>query len=283
MLKRLAAALLIGAVYAASALSWPFPAGAQVVSSRQAVCDPQYPTRCIKPDASGNVPVTITSGAGGLATEATLLDVKTNTTGLALETGGNLAASKADLDTLVAAAANPAVVTQSTASSLNAQVVGVAASGASVSGNPLLPGCKAINTPPTAVTNGQMIAQQCSLTGKLIIQPYANPENFVSAVTAAMTGTTSTLTLAAPAAGLRNYVTHLSCVNSHATVGTFINVQDGSGGTTLYTGAAAAVFGGFSFTFPVPLRQPTTATGLYVADVTTGANVVCSVSGYSGI
>lgn len=114
-----------------------------------------------------------------------------------------------------------------------------------------------------------------------IVTPYAASSSLVSGVTAAMTGTTSTSLIAAPAGGLRNYVTHIACTNSHATVGTFVLVQDGSGGTTIYEGYAAAVGGGFSFTMPAPLRQPTTATALFVQNVTTGSNVICAATGYS--
>ena len=106
--------------------------------------------------------------------------------------------------------------------------------------------------------------------------------NLVSGTTAAMTGTTSTVLVAAVTSN-RIYVTSISCVNSHATVGTFVTVQDGSGGTALATLAAAAVFGGDeknggSF----PLFKTTSGNALYVANVTTGANVICSASGFSG-
>lgn len=117
------------------------------------------------------------------------------------------------------------------------------------------------------------------LVGRLITTPYANPENWVQGTTAAMTGTTSTSLIAAPAAGLRNYV-WVSCVNSHATVGTFVTIQDGSGGTALATLAAGSLYGGQTMPAPIPIRQPTTATALFVANVTTGANVICSATGY---
>lgn len=141
---------------------------------------------------------------------------------------------------------------------------------------------RAINAEPTLRSNGQATQFSTDLASKLIVLPYANPENFVSGVTSAMTGTTSTLLIAAPASGLRNYVTSLLCGNSHATVGTFVNIQDGSGGATLITLPAGAVFGGAAPPLPTPLKQPTTATGLYAVDVTTGANVVCSAVGYKG-
>lgn len=103
----------------------------------------------------------------------------------------------------------------------------------------------------------------------------------VPVCTAAMTSTTSTVTIAAPTAGLRNYVTALIVTNSHATVGTFVLVQDGSGGTTLWEGYAASGGGGFTQSFPVPLRQTTAGNGLFVADVTTGANVIACAEGFT--
>jgi hypothetical protein len=65
MLNRIAAVLLIGAAWFGSAMLFPSPAGAQVINSRQAVCDPQYPTRCIKPAADGSIAVTGGGGGGG--------------------------------------------------------------------------------------------------------------------------------------------------------------------------------------------------------------------------
>lgn len=106
--------------------------------------------------------------------------------------------------------------------------------------------------------------------------------NYTHGTVAAMTGTTSTSLIGAPGAALYNYITQLICVNSHATVGTFVSIQDGSGGTVFYTLAAASAFGGSAITFSTPLKQPTANTALYVADVTTGANVICSATGYKG-
>jgi hypothetical protein len=108
------------------------------------------------------------------------------------------------------------------------------------------------------------------------------PSLMVSGTTAAMTGTTSTSLLAAPGASLRNYITTIIVSNSHATVGTDVIIQDGSGGTTLLTIPAAAVYGGAAITLPTPLRQPTTNTALYCANVTTGASTKVSAVGYKG-
>lgn len=160
-----------------------------------------------------------------------------------------------------------------------APIAGFTGSGASLTEAPIADGCRASTTIPTAVTDGQKVNNQCTVGGKQVVQGWAIPENFVQGVTAAMTSTTSTLLLAAPAAGLRNYA-WVSCGNSHATVGTFVTVQDGSGGTAIGNVTAAAVYGGENDSIPVPIRQPTTATALYVADVTTGANVICKARGY---
>lgn len=114
------------------------------------------------------------------------------------------------------------------------------------------------------------------------VQPYAPLNLAVSGdITSAMTGTTTTQLIAAPPAGMRNYITSCTPANSHATVSTLINLQDGSGGTTFYSLPAAAVFASnASVTFPMPLRQPTLATALFVANVTTGSSTFISCSGF---
>lgn len=151
-------------------------------------------------------------------------------------------------------------------------------------GNPVKVGGRARSSEIAAVASDDRTDFVSDLTGKQIVLPYANPENFVSGcISSAMTGTTSTSLIAAPASGLRNYITQITVSNSHATVGTDIIIQDGSGGTTLYVIPAAAVYGGASITFPTPLRQPTTATAIYVANVTTGASTKVSASGYKGV
>ncbi len=151
------------------------------------------------------------------------------------------------------------------------------------SGNPNKIGGRARSSEIAVVANDDRVDFVADLSGKQIVLLYANPENFVSgAITSAMTGTTSTSLIAAPASGLRNYITQITVSNSHATIGTDIVIQDGSGGTTLYTIPAAALYGGAAITFPTPLRQPTTATAIYCANVTTGSSTKVSASGYKG-
>ena len=170
------------------------------------------------------------------------------------------------------------------AASDGASVSGDVAHDAADAGEPVKIGGKAISAEPAVVAANDRVNALFDLVGKLIVLPYANPENFVSgAITTAMTGTTSTSLVAAPAAGLRNYLTTIIVSNAHATVGTDIVIQDGSGGTTLLTIPAASVYGGAVVTLPTPLRQPTTATAIYCANVTTGASTKVSAVGYKGV
>lgn len=161
-------------------------------------------------------------------------------------------------------------------------VGGTVATNVAITANPMNLGAQAVSSENSAVTTARQVQLVADLVGKLIVLPYANPENFVSGVTAAMTATTSTSVIAAPASGLRNYITQCTFSNSHATVGTMMNLQDGSGGTTIYSFPAAAVYGGATVSFPTPLRQPTTATALFVVNATTGANTFAACSGYKG-
>ncbi len=161
--------------------------------------------------------------------------------------------------------------------------VGNVAHDAVDSGAPIKTGGRARTTEITAVASDDRVDSIHDKVGKQVVLPYSIPESFVSgAITTAMTATTSTSLVAAPAAGLRNYLTTIIVSNAHATVGTDVIIQDGSGGTTLMTIPAAAVYGGAVITLPTPLRQPTTATAIFCANVTTGASTKVSAVGYTG-
>jgi hypothetical protein len=162
-------------------------------------------------------------------------------------------------------------------------VGGNVANNVAIGSNPINNGAQAVSAENSAVTTGRMVQLVADLVGKLIVLPYANPENFVSGVTAGqMTATTSTTCVAAPAAGLRNYITTITVSNSDATHPTDVLIQDGSSGTTLWVVPAAAAQGGAVVTFPTPLRQPTTATAIFVQNVTTSASTKVSIAGYKG-
>lgn len=170
------------------------------------------------------------------------------------------------------------------AASDGASVSGDVAHDSADAGEPVKIGGKGLSADPTAVATADRVNALFDLLGKQVVLPYAIPESAVSgAITTAMTGTTSTSLVAAPGSGLRNYITTIIVSNAHGTVGTDVIIQDGSGGTTLLTIPAAALYGGAVITLPTPLRQPTTNTAIYCANVTTGASTKVSAVGFKSV
>jgi hypothetical protein len=154
---------------------------------------------------------------------------------------------------------------------------GQAAHDAAQTGNPVRVAGRGRTSDYTAVANDDTTDFITDLNGKQIVLPYAIPENSIDGTTAAITGTTDTAVIAASGAGIRNYITHILVTNSHATVGTVVEIKDGS--TVKYRGYAAPAGGGFSVPLPVPLRL-TANTALNAANVTTGSNTYVSASGF---
>jgi hypothetical protein len=124
--------------------------------------------------------------------------------------------------------------------------------------------------------------QLTDLLGYQLVRPYALNQNTWSDTAGPITGTTATEVRAAPGANIRLHVTSLLVTNSDATVGTNVIITDGSGGTTLWEGYAAPAGGGFSCTFPTPLRL-TANTALFADCETTSAEVRVSAAGFTEI
>lgn len=99
-------------------------------------------------------------------------------------------------------------------------------------------------------------------------------------VTSAITTTTDTDLLTACSSGQYTMITSLTVTNSHSTVGTVVQLIDDSDNATFHIGYAASGGGGYTASFPVPLRLKTPATKVQVRCGTTGANVYVSASGY---
>jgi len=158
-------------------------------------------------------------------------------------------------------------------------IQGSAATNVAITASPLNLGAQAVSSENSAVTTARQVQLVADLVGKLIVLPYANPENFVSG-RASATDTTSTSLIAAPASGLRNYITQITVWNSSAT-STYVKIQDGSGGTEIYDVPAPAG-GGATINLPTPLRQPTLATALFFAANASANAIVISASGYKG-
>ena len=141
-------------------------------------------------------------------------------------------------------------------------------------------GLEARSANPTAVATGDVTRALATLLGKQVVYPYALPGTTwqYAGPTGGITDTADDAIQAAGGAGVRHYLTSLTVINSHATVGTEVVIKDGS--TVIHRGYAAAAGGGYTLTFPTPLRG-TAATALNVACITTGSATVVSASGFS--
>lgn len=169
-------------------------------------------------------------------------------------------------------------VTKQISASVQAPV-GTGATGSGVPASAVYESGQAKSSDITAATTGNLVGATYDLLGKQITQPYALPQQTVQGVTSAMTATTSTQVIAGVASNYI-YVTQVTVGNSHASVGTMINLQDGSGGTTIYSIPANYGFGGAVITFTTPLKVPTSGNGLYAVNGTTGANTYVSAVGF---
>ena len=157
-------------------------------------------------------------------------------------------------------------------------MAGTAANGASVAGNPVQAGGRAQNAEITPVTNGQAVYQAMDLTGKQIIMPFANKENFLSGTATATTGT-NTQIIAAQSGSLKIYMTGFSCYNSGASTETLL-FTSGTGGATIWATILPA--GGGSNGQIIPPVATAAATGLFMTTGGSSTTMSCSATGYAG-
>jgi hypothetical protein len=158
-------------------------------------------------------------------------------------------------------------------------VGGTTAESSAIAAYPLNTGGTAVTAPKTLVHNGDAVGFVADILGRQIILPYTNPENIKQGATSDITNTTATTIIAGTASNYL-YVTSILVTNSHATVSTFVNITEETSGTVLYSGYALAAGGGFSVTFPSPMRLPTSGKAIQATCVTTGANVRASAVGF---
>lgn len=110
------------------------------------------------------------------------------------------------------------------------------------------------------------------------ITPYAQPNSYVFGVSSIISKTTADSVLSAPGASLRNFVTQITVTNGSATA-THVLIKD-SGATVMHAGYAAASGGGFTASFPVPLRQPTQNASVDIVS-SAQASITTAMSGYT--
>lgn len=163
------------------------------------------------------------------------------------------------------------------------EVVGDAAHGAAVAGNPVLVGIEGRSTEPTAVDDGDVVRPLASLLGKRVSLPYAIPGSTWSyaAESGGITDTTARTIKAAAGAGVRNYVRSLQSVNAHATVSTEVAIRDGAAGTVLWRSWLRANGSNVMVVnFEPPLRGSAN-TLLEVVCITTGTATYINAQGFS--
>ena len=164
------------------------------------------------------------------------------------------------------------IASDNTAFSVNATAVGQAAHDAAIAGSPVRVAARGMSADYTAVATGDTADVLASLLGKTVTLPYALPGNTwnYAAPAGGLVSTTAVTIKAAAGAGIRNYLTSLQVINSHATISTELMVLDGAAGTVLWRGWAQAAGGGIACTFDPPLRG-TANTLLEIDEVTATA------------
>lgn len=164
------------------------------------------------------------------------------------------------------------------------EVVGDAAHGAAVAGNPVLLGAEVHTADDTPQTNGTVHRLITDSLGKLVTRLHCNPENIVTGHTAgtAIADTAERTLIAAPGASTRLYITAIHAFNNDASVSTVVNFLDGSGGTQIDSMNLIAVSGACSHTFDPPLRLSANTAFIAQAE-TTSAQIEITVTGYKAV
>jgi hypothetical protein len=154
-----------------------------------------------------------------------------------------------------------------------------AAHDGAVNGNPIRIGARAVTANYTGVQNGDAADLISTVVGAIIQKPYGIPEqDWTFSLATPKIDTTDSVLKAAGAAGIKNYLTGLQVINTHATVATEFVVKDGA--TVIFrTWLPANMQGDSDYVFTIPLRS-TAAAALNCACITTGANVYVNAQGY---
>ncbi|MGE0290284.1 MAG: hypothetical protein AB7P16_28715 [Bradyrhizobium sp.] len=158
--------------------------------------------------------------------------------------------------------------------------VGRAAHDAAVLGAPLRIAGRALTADYAAVASGDVADLKTTLVGALVTKPYAIPELDwgYAAASGGITDTSDVEIKAAAGAGLRNFMTSIDVINTHASVDTEVVVKDGS--TVIYRAKFKALgVGARNILFASPLKS-TANTALNVACITTGSETYVNARGY---
>lgn len=229
--------------------------------------------------------VTVLTGAGATGTGAQRVTASQDTTTIAGSAPGTAGTASPNVVTIQGIASMTKLLVTPDANSpvnvaqinghttleggVNGSVAvgGTAASGASVTGNPLLSGARAATANPTAVTDGQVVALMADVLGKLVTTPYA-PRALTGAVAVSATDNSSHTLIGAGASGVYNDILSLTITNTSATT-TYVTISDG---TASYVYAAVTTdTRGQTFTLP---RKATSTATAWTYQVTTGETTI---------
>lgn len=136
------------------------------------------------------------------------------------------------------------------------------------------------------VNEGDAAFARVTPNRKQISQPYESEANTWSyaAPAGGLVSTVEVTAKASAGAALRNYITGIDVTNSHPTIGSEVQVLDGTGGTVLHRGYAAPAGGGYVREFLTPLRG-TVATIVNIKEATGTAStgILVNLQGYVGV
>lgn len=165
-------------------------------------------------------------------------------------------------------------VTQPVSIAATVLTQGAAAAWASVSGNPLLNGGRASSTGPTAVSDGQAVAQRLDVLGDAVSVLNA-PRALKGVATLSTTDALSHTLIAAGAAGVFNDVEALIITNSSAT-GVTVTISDGTNSHVFY--APPTDTRGISIPTMLPAASAATA---WTAQASSGVSTITISATYA--
>ena len=220
--------------------------------------------RILKTDTSGELQIDVLTVPSNMSVNIAQVAGATVATGNGTAAGSQRVSIASDSTGTVA-------VTQATASSLNAQVVGAAADAATVSGNPVSLGATARTANRTSVTDGQAVRVVADKQGRLITNGAVR--DLVSHQHTQIASSSSETTIVtAGGAGVFNDITSLVITNQTATA-VNVTIKDSTAGTTRMIIALAAN-GGAVITPSIPIPQLASANNNWTATLSSSSVTV---------
>lgn len=130
--------------------------------------------------------------------------------------------------------------------------------------------------------NAGPAAAQTSNTASYYVAAVPPARWYYSPPTAGLVNTTEVTAQVAAGGGLINYISSIQVTNSHPTIGSEVQILDGTGGTVLHRGFAPAL-SGYTATFPIPLGgTANTLVSIKEATATATTGILVNLQGYIG-